>query len=85
MQLIHVLFDAHVQYKIQKIINKKFVFVTNGKATSKFNVPVQTCTPAFPSFQRSQGAVTCYACRQHKKSAAQEVPQTKISTLLYQK
>ena len=56
-----------------------FVFVTNKKGTSIFHVPVQT--PAFPCSQRSQGAVICQKCRQHKKSAAQEVPETKITTL----
>ena len=53
-----------------------FASVTNKKVTSKFHVPLQM--PAFKCTQRSQEAVT-----QHKKSARQEVPQTKITTLLY--
>lgn len=53
-----------------------FASVTNKKVTSKFHVPLQM--PAFKCTQRSQEAVT-----QHKKSARQEVPQTKITTSLY--
>ena len=63
MQLIHILFDAH-DYKNQggnfdlpKIINMKFISITNKKATSTFHEPVQM--PAFSCLQSSQGAAMC--------------------------
>ena len=49
--------------------------VTSEKGTSVFPVPVQT--PAFCCSQVSQGAVMCYKCRQHEKSATHLGPTEK--------
>ena len=46
-------------------------------------MPVQT--PANLCSQWSQEAIICLRCRQHKKSAAQEVQETKITTSLHSK
>ena len=66
MQLLHVLFDAHMQCKNEggrggETLTKNFkhdICVGHTrKAIYKFDVPVSVQTPAFPCSQRSREAV----------------------------